>query len=276
MRLILCVKRDLHGAIFLNRLLPHLEAHDAWILLSDKTRPAEAAIPALAELAYLERTLPMERLLPLAATGVGSEWLGIEALARSHDIPWEVVADINDEAMVARLRAFAPDLIVSARFSHIFKTPAIAAARCGVLNIHPGRLPEYAGLFAPMRSIAEGQDALTCCIHWIDSGIDSGPLLTERQLPYRAEGDLLAHIAELYPLAIEPLLEAIGRLDRGLPVPATPQDRQRRRYRSLPDAAEVAAFLAAGHRFWHPASYDALLAKFLPAGAGTIARPTRP
>jgi methionyl-tRNA formyltransferase len=265
MRLILCVKRDLHGAIFLNRLLPRLVGHTVWILLSDKTRPAENDIPALAELAFLERTLPIRRLLPLIdSRGLAGEWRSFEALARVHAAACEIVPGINDEAMVARLARFAPDLIVSARFSHIFKPAAIEVPRHGIINIHPGELPAFAGLFAPMRSLAEGRRELTCCLHWIDPGIDSGPVIGTERLPYRPEQDLLGQIAELYPLAIEPLLEIIGQLERGNPVAATPQDRAGRRYRSMPDAAEIAAFLATGHRFWHPASYDALLSRFMP------------
>ena len=265
MRLILCVKRDLHGAIFLNQLLPRLAGHTVWILLSDKTRPAESDIPALAELVFLERTLPMDRLLPLVdRSGQAGKWRSFEALATSYDAPCETVAGINDETTIARMRDFAPDLIVSARFSHIFKPAAIAVPRHGIINIHPGELPGFAGLFAPMRSIAEGRRELTCCLHWIDPGIDSGPIIATERLPFRPEQDLLGQIAQLYPLAIEPLLEIIGRLERGDPVPATPQDRARRRYRSMPDAAEIEAFLATGYRFWHPASYDALLSRFMP------------
>jgi hypothetical protein len=278
MRLILCVKRDLHGAIFLNRLLPRLAGHHVRILLSDKTRPAEHEVPALAELAFLERTLPLQHLFPLvSATGTRGEWLGFEALAAACQVTCETVSGINDEATVARLRAFSPDLIVSARFSHIFRPPAIAVPRHGIINIHPGDLPGFAGLFAPMRTIAEGHPELTCCLHWIDPGIDSGPVIARRGLPYRQDADLLSQIAELYPLAIEPLLDLIGRLERGGAVPGAAQDHDQRRYRSMPDAAEVAAFLAAGHRFWHPDSYNALLTRFMPAaGASTIAAPIRP
>jgi methionyl-tRNA formyltransferase len=270
MRLILCVKRDLHGAIFLNRLLPQLVGHHIRVLLSDKTRPAEDAIPALAELAFLERTLPIGRLLPLIDRGgQAGEWLSFETLTETYAVPCDVVASINDDTTVSHLREFAPDLIISARFSYIFKAATIAVPRHGVINVHPGDLPYFAGLFAPMRSVAEGRPELACCLHWIDTGIDSGPIIATRRLPYRPEQDLLSQIAELYPLAIEPLLEIIGGLERGDPIPVTPQDRSQRRYRSMPDAAEVAAFLSAGNRFWAPDSYDRLLSRFLPA-SGTV------
>lgn len=268
MKLLLCVKQDLHGCIFLNHLLPKLAGHDVRVLLSDKTRPAEHHIPALAELAYLERGLPLERLFPaLDRQPALGEWATFAGLAVRHGISCQVVDDINSSAVLAQLAAYAPDLIVSARFSYIFKPPAIATARHGVVNIHPGELPAYAGLFAPMRTIAEGGRDLVCCTHWMDAGIDSGPIIALERLPYRAELGLTSQIAEIYPLASPHLLNLLARLERGEPTSGTPQDRGRRRYRSMPDAAEIAAFLDAGHRFWTPETYDALLARFLPAAA---------
>lgn len=271
MRLILCVKRDLHGCIFLNRLLPRLVGHQVRILLSDKTRAAENDIPELAQLAYLERVLPIERLFPLldggSTAGVAGEWATFTGLTTRYGARCEVVADINAAAVIADLAAYAPDLIVSARFSHLFAPAAIAIARYGVLNVHPGELPAYAGLFAPLRTVAEGGEKLVCCLHRIDAGIDSGPIVAVESLPYRRELGLLAQIAEIYPLAIEPLLAVLDRLAAGGDIASRAQDRSRRRYRSLPDAPEIAAFLAAGHRLWTASSYDALLARFRPPAA---------
>lgn len=265
MRLIVCVKRDLHGCIFLNRLLPKLHEHALRVLLADKTRPAEQQIPELAELAYLERTLPLAALFPLldrqppAAQG----WTSFAGLATRHGVRCDVVADINSPATLAELQSFAPDLIVSARFSQIFKPAAIASARYGVVNVHPGELPRYAGLFAPMRTVAEGRQELVCCLHYIDAEIDRGPIIAQRRLPYQRELGLLNQIAELYPLAIEPLLDLLARIERGQSVPTAAQDRRLRCYRSAPDAAEVRAFLAAGDRLWTPQGYHALLARFV-------------
>lgn len=276
MRLILCVKRDLHGCIFLNRLLPRLAGHQVWILLSDKTRAAENGIPELARLAYLERGLPIERLFPLIDSSPGGsagEWRTFAGLAAHYGARCAIVDDINAPSVVAGLAAYAPDLIVSARFSHIFAASAIAVARHGVLNIHPGELPAYAGLFAPLRTVAEGGRDLVCCLHRVDTGIDSGPIIALNRLPYRRDLGLFAHIADLYPLAIAPLVDLLNRLAAGEVIEGNAQERSKRRYRSLPDAAEIAAFLAAGHQLWTAPTYDALLARFLLPALPLVARP---
>jgi methionyl-tRNA formyltransferase len=269
-RLILCIKRDLHGAIFLNHLLPQLAGHVVEVLLSNKVRPAETAIPALAEIAFLERTLPLERVFPLIdRSGASGEWLTFQAFGRKYGFDYRIIDDINSPEALAGLQAFAPDLIISARFSHIFKPPAISIPRHGIVNIHPGALPEFAGLFAPMRSIAAGRRELTCSLHFIDAGIDSGPLIATASLAYGENDDLLARIAALYPCAIPPLLDAIATLERGEPLQTITQDRTQRHYRSIPDVTEIESFLAQGQRFWQADTYDALLNHFMPDRSAT-------
>lgn len=268
MKLVLCVKRDLHGCIFLNHLLPALRGHELRILLADKTRPAEQTIPALQELAYLERGLPCDRLFPLLDhRSEQGEWATFAGLAMRHRVELEIAQDINAPSLVHSLTAYAPDLIVSARFSHIFRPPALATARHGVINVHPGELPAHAGLFAPMRTVAEGAKCLACSIHAMDAGIDSGPIIAIEHLPYRPDEGLLGQIAELYLLSIPVILDVLAQLEREGRIDSRPQEASRRRYRSMPDANEVAAFLAAGHRFWTPETYDALLARFIPTAA---------
>ena len=120
-----------------------------------------------------------------------------------------------------------------------------------------------------MRTVAEGNRQLACCLHFIDAGIDSGPIIDLQHLPYDQDLGLLSQITALYPLAIDPLLDLLDRLERAADVPTVAQDKSRRRYRTTPDAAEVRQFLVAGHRFWTPQGYDAVLARFMPNGKAT-------
>ncbi len=271
MRLVLCIKRDLHGCVFLNHLLPALGGHHVWLLLSDKNRQHEDENPILAEMKFLERTLPLNILFPNLNHDRSQRFLPFELLAKRHGMPMEIVQDINGAAMRGRLTEYHPDLIISARFSLIFKPETIGIPTHGIVNIHPGALPEFAGLFAPMRTVMAGRDELSCSVHSLDAGIDTGPLLAIRSMPYRKEEGLLSQIAELYPLAIPYLTEMIAGLEQGKEPVGHPQDRTLRQYRSMPTAAELEAFLEAGHRFWHPAGYQRLLYSFLAHSGDTPA-----
>ena len=267
MQLTLCVKRDLHGCIFLNKLLPQLAGHELSVLLSEKHRPDEGGIAALAEMAFLERKLPIDILFPLidAAGEMAGEWLTFNGLQKKYGFSLSTVSDRPQ--LAAALEKLRPALVISARFSHIFTPTMLAQVKHGIINIHPAALPSFAGLFGPMRTQAEGHDCFTCVVHLVDQGIDSGPLLHVARLPINPGEGLLHQIAEIYPLAIPYLLHAITHLTRGEALLPVAQDKSMRRYRSFPSSAEVAAFVADGGRFWDALPYQQMLEKFQPSPA---------
>lgn len=267
MQLTLCVKRDLHGCIFLNKLLPQLDGHHIKVLLSDKHRPDEGGIPALAEMAFLERTLPVDIVFPLidstlAAGGMAGEWLTFNGLAKKYEFSTSTVTNLPQLELA--LADCCPELIISSRFSLIFTPALLQIPRHGIINIHPAALPQFAGLFGPMRTLAEGKSIFTCAVHLVDQGIDTGPLLHVENLPVKPGEGLLHQIAEIYPSAIPCLLDAIKRLADGKKLSITPQDKNLRCYRSFPSATEISAFLASGGRFWDAEPYQQLLERFQP------------
>lgn len=272
MRIIVCVKRDLLGCHFLNQLLPQLQGHQLHVWLSDKTRPQEQTLPALSEIAFIERTLPIKLLFPLidqlpASVQASTELATFDGLARRHRIACESIDDVNSPAMLARMREFAPDLLISARFSYIFRAQALSIPRLGVLNIHPGELPRYAGLFAPMRMLMEGHDELASTLHWIDEGIDTGPIIAIHRQQIDRKRGLIGQIGELYCRAIPYLLAQIDRLSQETcRNSGQVQDRLLRCYRSLPNAKELSDFADSGIRFWLEDEYRCWLARFLPSG----------
>jgi hypothetical protein len=270
LRIIVCTKRDLAGALVLNQLLPRLAGCTVTVLLSDKTRPAEQTVPELVELKYLERGLPIDTLFPLIDRigGDGGRMATLEGVARRFGVPVTQVDDINSPSAVALVEAFAPDVMVSIRFSHIFKRRVFELPRWGTYNLHPGALPRYAGLFAPFRAMVDGEDRIGCTVHRVDDGIDTGPVVGVGWLPVRSDRSLLWHVVNAYRPGLGLFLGMLDVLGGGGGVEAAPQDFAERRYGSMPDAAGFAAFRARGLRLFDPVEYAALLAEFMPEGMG--------
>lgn len=265
MRLAICTKRDLFGCTVLNQLLPRLVGHDLLVLLSDKTRPAEDAVAELAELKLLERDLPLRVLFPLLDRQAGAaRALTFDGLAARHAVPIQTVQQINTGDGAVLLGDFAPDLILSVRFSLIFKPPLVDTPRFGVYNVHPGALPRYAGLFAPMRGLMAGEERLGCTLHRMDAGIDSGPIYGIDYLPVSRDRSLFWHIERLYPLGLNLFVDLLDRLQRGEDVRLQPQDHTGRDYRSMPTAEEFSAFRATGGRLVDGADYIETLSAYLP------------
>lgn len=89
--------------------------------------------------------------------------------------------DVNHPAVVTQLRRLKPDLIISAYFNQILKEAIIDIPRYGILNVHPGWLPAYRGAMAYFWVLKNGSDSAGVSVHWIDQGIDTGALISQRR-----------------------------------------------------------------------------------------------
>ena len=123
--------------------------------------------------------------------------------------------------------------------------PRRLAPRHGVVNVHPGDLPHYAGLFR--RCGWCWTAPASCAARYTGStGIDTGPVPARHRQPLDRQRGLLGQISELYCTAIPTPLTLISELAAGTRPAGEEQDIRQRHYRSLPDAAEAGGL-------WQPA-----------------------
>ncbi len=118
--------------MILNYLLPKLSHHEIRVLLSDKARSGEDTIPELRAEKFLEREYPLQHFFPTLDRELAQgQWLTFNTFAAKFGISIEREYDINGTESTQRLTTWAPDLILSARFSLIFKPQILALARLG-------------------------------------------------------------------------------------------------------------------------------------------------
>jgi phosphoribosylglycinamide formyltransferase-1 len=118
-----------------------------------------------------------------------------------------------DAALLARIRAFGPDLVVLAGFMRIL-TPGFCEALAGrVVNIHPALLPAFTGLDTHARALAAGVRLHGATVHAVTAALDHGPILAQGVVPVLVEDtaeSLGARVLEiehlLYPQAVAALL----------------------------------------------------------------------
>ncbi len=158
---------------------------------------------------------------PAAPAGVADELRGL-------GLAVETVADVNHADFLAELAGLAPDVLLIAGFSQIFRSPLLAAARLGAVNLHGGRLPEYRGGSPLNWQMIMGEAAAGISAIRVDAGIDSGPLLAETRIPI-GDDDTIATLHDKANAAFPGLaLAAIAALERG--ETGTPQDAARAAY----------------------------------------------
>ena len=266
MRIIVCSKMDLAGALVLNRLIPALADHEVQVFLSDKIRAAETTVPELVELKHLERDLPVHTVFPLIDR-IGDDGAALatfQGLSRRYGIPLESVKAINTPEMADRLRAWAPDIILSIRFSLIFKPEIYEIPRIGTYNIHPGALPRYAGLFAAFRAMINGDAIMGTTLHRVEQVIDAGPIIGIGWVDVDPKRDLLSHVLAAYNPGIDLFMECLAAWSAGNSVSETPQDTTPREYRGMPSNGDFHLFHSKGFRLYDPTVYNHLLGQFMP------------
>lgn len=139
------------------------------------------------------------------------------ARARAAGVASLVLAKPTGAALVAALQDAGVSLVCLAGYMNILPPEAVQAFPHRIMNIHPALLPAFPGLHAVRQTLAHGVRMTGCTIHFVDTGIDTGPIILQEAVPIAAnetEASLTEklHRVEhrLYPQAIQ--LFADGKL----------------------------------------------------------------
>lgn len=98
--------------------------------------------------------------------------------------PFKTKLDGDAQAWaIAKLRAFGADTIALAGFMRIVKPGLLEAFPNRVLNIHPSLLPAFPGLEAWGQAVRYGAKVSGCTVHFVDSGMDTGPVILQKTVP---------------------------------------------------------------------------------------------
>lgn len=117
---------------------------------------------------------------------------GILAHARSRSLPAIFIPpgkfrtkldEEAEKAFIFQLQKANVDLVVMAGFMRVLKSDFLRAFEGKIINIHPSLLPCFPGLQAWKQALDYGVKVTGCTVHFIDSGIDSGPIIGQEAVP---------------------------------------------------------------------------------------------
>lgn len=78
-----------------------------------------------------------------------------------------------------------PDFIVLAGYMRLLSPPFVRAWLHRILNIHPSLLPAFPGVDAQAQALEHGAKISGCTVHFVDEGLDAGPILVQRAVEVR-------------------------------------------------------------------------------------------
>ena len=88
---------------------------------------------------------------------------------------------IWNKEIIDAVAQYKADLVVSAGFMRIL--PPEFVQRFPTINSHPALLPDFPGAHAVRDALAAGVQVTGTTVHWVDDGVDTGPIITQMQVP---------------------------------------------------------------------------------------------
>ncbi|UOY01127.1 phosphoribosylglycinamide formyltransferase [Blastococcus sp. PRF04-17] len=117
-----------------------------------------------------------------------------------------------DRRLAADIAEYDPDLVVSAGFMKIVGPAVLGAFGGRLINTHPALLPAFPGAHAVRDALAAGVPVTGATVHVVDAGVDTGPVLSQREVAV-APGDDEASLHErIKEVERELLVETVARL----------------------------------------------------------------
>jgi phosphoribosylglycinamide formyltransferase-1 len=171
----------------------------------------------------------------IEVVAVASDKPGARALDRAVDtgIAAEVFPrdgfdsrEARDAAMSEWIEEQGVDLVVLAGYMQLLSPGFISAWRDRVINVHPALLPAFPGLDAIGQALDAGVDVTGVTVHFVDEGVDTGPVILQREVAVPAGRDRAALEEAIHAVEHELLPEAIRLIAAGR-VSFDPQDPRR-------------------------------------------------
>jgi len=85
--------------------------------------------------------------------------------------------------LVALLQDAQVELVVLAGYMRMIKAPMLEAFPNRIINIHPSLLPQFPGLTSWKQALEAGARVTGCTVHYVDGGMDTGPILAQAEVP---------------------------------------------------------------------------------------------
>ncbi|TMQ90174.1 phosphoribosylglycinamide formyltransferase [Actinomadura soli] len=182
------------------------------VLVSGAGTNLQALLDACADPAYGAKVVAVGADRPDIGGTARAERSGVPAFTVC--VPDFPSRDDWDAALTEAVARHEPDLVVSAGFMKILGPRFLARFGGRTVNTHPALLPSFPGAHAVRDALAYGVKVTGCTVHFVDEGVDTGPVIAQETVPVRWHDDEDSLHERIKQVERGLLVDVVGRLAR--------------------------------------------------------------
>jgi methionyl-tRNA formyltransferase len=155
---------------------------------------------------------------------------GMKVLAEKSSIPFFRPGLMKEPQVYESYSRLKPELGILAFVTDIIPEKLVAVPSLGTICYHPSILPRHRGASAINWALIQGDTRTGLTVFWVDKGIDTGPILLQKEVEIRPEdttGSL--YFNKLFPMGVDAMVEAVELIKKGK-APRIPQDDSKATY----------------------------------------------
>lgn len=153
-----------------------------------------------------------------AGRGHHMSYTPIYKLAKENNLEIRTPKSLRKQPAIDEFKAFNADLVVVVAYGLILPKEVLYSSKYGSINIHPSRLPKFRGAAPIQRTILSGDKESAVCIIKMDEGIDTGPILAQRNVVFPDDITSSKFHDEASVIGAELLFEVIENIDNIKPM----------------------------------------------------------
>ena len=157
-----------------------------------------------------------EEIVGISTPRAGARPDPLAMAAAEAGLPLIETPELRNPEPFEAYRAWGAELLVFAFVTDIVQANVLQAAPLGAIQYHPSLLPKHRGRSAIAWPIIAGESSTGVTIFWVDEGIDTGPILSQREVPIGPQDSVATlYFNHLYPLGVTMLTEAVALVREG-------------------------------------------------------------
>ena len=155
---------------------------------------------------------------------------GMKTLAEGSGIYLSRPALMKESGVYDEYLTLRPDLVILAFVTDIIPEKLLTPPSVGTICYHPSLLPRHRGASAINWAVILGDTRTGLTIFWVDRGIDTGPILLQKEVAIRPEDTTgTLYFNSLFPMGVDAMVEAVDLIKTGK-APRIPQDDSKATY----------------------------------------------